>query len=111
MLAEFKTLFQLSQEGYFRDLVESARQSFDIPVYALSSSTISTQIIIGVVAIIILGLIILPLGATDASIKACQLSTDKKLVKVGGSLIVILSSLCSILYLEVLKLYGIFANS
>ncbi|HGY5547348.1 MAG: hypothetical protein AB8A45_06135 [Prochlorococcus sp.] len=106
MFAEFKTLFQLSQEGYFTDLLDSFRQYLDIPVNTLTSSTINSQIIIGIVAIVILSLIILPFGATEASIKACQLSTDKKLVKVGGSLIVVLASVSAILYLEVLKLYG-----
>ena len=111
MLAEFKTLFELSQEGYFKKLMESAREVLDVPVNTFSNSTVSSQIVIGIIAIVILGVIILPFGATEASIKACHVNTDKKLVKVGGSVIVVMTSLSAILYLEVLKLYGVFSSS
>ncbi|KZR77879.1 hypothetical protein PMIT1320_00266 [Prochlorococcus marinus str. MIT 1320] len=111
MLAEFKTLFELSQEGYFKKLMESAREVLDVPVNTFSNSTISSQIVIGIIAIVILGVIILPFGATEASIKACQVNTNKKLIKVGGSVIVVMTSLSAILYLEVLKLYGVFSSS
>ena len=36
---------------------------------------------------------------------------DDILVKVGGSVIVVMTSLSAILYLEVLKLYGVFGSS
>ena len=57
-----------------------------------------------VVALIIIGFTFLPLGATPASIQACQLNTDKKLLKTGGVLIVLSTSLSAILFLQVLKL-------
>ena len=55
----------------------------------------------------IVGVTFLPFGATSASIKACQLNTDQKLIKYGGVVIAITTSLSAILYLEVLRLYGV----
>ena len=43
-------------------------------------------------------------GATSSSIQACQLSTDKKLLKTGGVLIILSTSLSAILFIQVLKL-------
>ena len=43
MLAEFKTLFELSQEGYFKTLMESARELLDVPVNTLATAQLAVK--------------------------------------------------------------------
>ncbi|WP_320674939.1 hypothetical protein [Prochlorococcus sp. MIT 1341] len=109
------------QEGFFERLealthklmvgILEAAQDFNLPIAensaALGSDVWIAQSVIGVIGLIIVGVTFLPFGATSASIKACQLNTDQKLVKYGGVVIAITTSLSAILYLEVLRLYGI----
>ncbi len=104
MAAEFKTLWELHQEGAFGQLAESARNHINIPVLEINSGTVSEQAIIGIIALIIIGMIFLPFGATEGSIKACQDSTNQKLVKLGGAVIVAMTSISVILFLEILEL-------
>ena len=65
------------------------------------------QTIIGAVAVILIGFTFLPLGATPASIRKCQLNADQKLLKYLGVVVVIMTSLSAIFYLEILRLYGL----
>ena len=84
MTAEFKTLVQLSQEGAFEQLAANAKGLIDIPINSIGSTTISDQAVIGVVAAIIVGIIFLPFGATQASIKACQSDVKHEVFNVGS---------------------------
>ncbi len=104
MAAEFKTLWELYQEGAFEQLAGSARSFTNISVPELNSGTVTDQAIIGIIALIVLGLTFLPFGATESSIKACQGNLNQKVVKFGSVLIVVLASLSAILFLEVLEL-------
>ncbi len=104
METEFKTLWELNQEGAFEQLANSARNLLEIPAQGLNSSTVNEQTIIGILAVIVLGLIFLPFGATESSIKACQGNLNKKVVKLGGALIVVMTSLSAIFFLEILEL-------
>ena len=71
------------------------------------SEVLIAQLIIGIIATFIIGATFLPLGATTASIEACKLNTDQKLVKFGGFVITVMASVSAILYLEVLRLNGL----
>ena len=104
MTSEFKSLWQLNQEGFLKTLAESAKSLIKIPSYELNSNTINEQIIIGIMALIIIGIIFLPFGATDSSIKACQSNTNQKVVKLGGAIIIAMTSISAILFLEILEL-------
>ncbi len=104
MTAEFKTLWELSQEEAFKQLADSARELVDIPIDGFNFGTGSDQIVIGILAVTILGVIFLPFGATETTIKSCQLNTNQKVLKLGGAIIVIMTSISAILYLEILKL-------
>ncbi len=73
----------------------------------MTSDVWAAQLVVGCVAAIIVGITFLPFGATPASIRACQLNTDQKLIKFGGVAIAVTASLSAILYLEVVKLNGI----
>ena len=107
---EFKTLWELNENGTLDHLLE-AIQKFVIGILELSSpiegienDLLVTQILVAIVAAVMIGITFLPFGATASSIQACQLNTDKKLLKTGGVLIVISTSLSAILFLQVLKL-------
>ncbi len=84
--------------------------SVALPSLGVYNDAVIAQTVIGVIAVILVGFTFLPLGATPSSIRACQLNTDQKLLKYLGVVLVIMTSLCAILYLEVLKLYGILAS-
>ena len=100
MTGEFKTLWELNQEGVFKDFyehfVDSLRTSINVQTIQLSNGTVSEQMIIGI--------IFLPFGATEGSIKACQINTNQKLIKLGGAVIIAMTSLSAILFLEILEL-------
>ena len=68
------------------------------------------QILVGSLTAFGIGITFLPFGATPASIQACQLNTNKRLVKFGGVAIALTTSISAILYLEVLKLNGLIGN-
>ena len=104
MTAEFKTLWELSHEGAFGDLADSARTLVDIPINSYNFGTASDQTVIGIIALILLGIMFLPFGATETSIKACQLNTNQKVLKLGGAVIVVMTSISAIFYLEILRL-------
>ncbi len=78
-----------------------------VRVFAMTSDVWIAQVVIGTIAMVIVGITFLPFGATTDSIRACQLNTDQRLIKYGGVAIAITSSLCAILYLEILRLYGL----
>ncbi len=105
MAAEFRTLWELHQEGAFEQL-NSSTQSLvnNIPALEITSGTVSEQIIIGIMAVILVGIIFLPFGATDSSIKACQINTNQKVVKLGGAVIIVMTSLSAIFFLQILEL-------
>ncbi len=104
MTTEFKTLWELHQEGTFEQLASSANSHINIPALTVNSSTVSEQFIVGLIAIVIIGMIFLPFGATESSIKACQSNTNQKLIKVGGALIIAMTSISAIFFLEILEL-------
>ena len=62
------------------------------------------KLFLSVIALIVIGMIFLPFGATENSIKTCQLDTNQKVVKLGGALIVIMTSISAILFLQILAL-------
>ena len=108
MTTEFKTLWELQQEGTFESLFEqlanAVKNIVAFPVPELSSGTVSEQTIIGIISLILIGIIFLPFGATESSIKACQSNTNQKVVKLGGALIVAMTSISAIFFLEILDL-------
>ena len=105
MIAEFKTLWELQKEGTIEELTSSARGMLNnIPTVEINSSTVDEQMIIAIIAIIIIGIIFLPFGASDKSIKACQIDTNQKVVKFGGAIIVAMTSISAIFFLEILEL-------
>ncbi len=104
MTVELKTLWELNQEGTFRFLAESARNLVNIPIPTLNNGTLGEQVIIGIIALIVIGIIFLPFGATESSIKACQINTNQKVVKLGGAVIVAMTSISAIFFLEILEL-------
>ena len=70
MFAEFKTLWELQQEGVFNKLTYSAQQiANNIPTFEINNSMVNEQAIIAIIGVIIIGIIFLPFGATDSSIK------------------------------------------
>ena len=109
------------QEGFFERLealthklmvgILEAAQDFNLPIAENSASLGSdvwiAQSVIGVIGLIIVGVTFLPFGATSASIKACQLNTDQKLLKMGGVFIILMTSISAVLFIEILKLYEI----
>ena len=107
---EFKTLWELNENGTFEHLIESIKNlligilEISSPIEGIENDLLITQILVGIVAAIMIGITFLPFGATTSSIQACQLNTDKKLLKTGGVLIVISTSVSAILFLQVLKL-------
>ncbi len=121
MSAGIQVIDFFQQEGFVERLealtqklmlgILQAAQDFHLPIAENSASIGSdvwiAQSVIGVIGVIIVGITFLPLGATPATIKACQLNTDQKLIKYGGVVIAITTSLSAILYLEVLRLYGV----
>ena len=92
--------------GLVNDVLHAA-DKVALPVSGINNDAVIAQADIGVIAGILVGFTFLPFGATPASIKACQLNTDQKLLKYLGVVVVVMTSLCAILYLEVLKVYGI----
>ncbi len=110
MAGEFKTIVELQQDGTFQQLAESIQQFSDgvlksgLPFYGLSNDVVVTQTFIAILGGIIVGITFLPFGATASSIQACQVNTNQKLIKTGGAVIVVMTSLSAILFLEVLKL-------
>lgn len=87
-----------------------AVEKVDLSSQTINNDAVIAQSVIGMIAIILVGFTFLPFGATPASIRACQLNTDQKLLKYLGVVVVILAALSSILYLEVLKLYGLIGS-
>ncbi len=105
MSTEFKTLWELHQNGAIEQLTESVQSlANNVPSLEVNSSTVNEQMIIGTIALIIIGIIFLPFGATENSIKACQLNTNQKVVKLGGAVIVVMTSISAIFFLEILEL-------
>ena len=105
-----KTVWELKDNGTFDRLLASL-QSFQEkipeiinPIESAGNDFLFTQIFIAIFAAITIGFTFLPFGATSSSIQACQLSTDKKLLKTGGVLIILSTSLSAILFIQVLKL-------
>ncbi len=105
MFAELKSLLELQQEGafqqsalWYQNFINSFKGS------AINLSAINEQVIIAMIGIIILGIIFLPLGATDSSIKKCQIDSNQKVIKLGGALIVVMTSISAIFFLEILEL-------
>ena len=116
MATEFKTLVQLRQEGVLEQASDSLNNfltgilEIEPSIKGAGNDLVLTQTFIAIIAAIILGITFLPFGATPASIQACQLSSDKKLLKTGGALIIIMTSISAILFLEVLKLSEMMGN-
>ncbi len=111
MASEFKTLWELHQEGTFQELTSSAQgMTNNIPTFQINSGTASEQLIIGIIALIVVGMIFLPFGATENSIKACQIDTNQKVVKLGGAVIVLMTSISIIFFLEILELSKLIRN-
>ncbi len=105
MFAEFKTLWELQQEGAFEKTAYSVQEFINkAKLWEVSLSQINEQIIIAVLGILMVGIIFLPLGATESSIQKCQIDTNQKVVKIGGVLIVVMTSISAILFIEVLEL-------
>ncbi len=114
MTAEFKTLDQLLQDGSLYQIAADAKKPFTglfdsvdkitLSIQSLNSDLLIIQTIIGVIALIVIGITFLPFGATAASIKTCQVDMNQKLLKTGGVLIVVMTSLSAIMFVEVLKL-------
>ncbi len=114
MSIEFKTLDQSLKDGSLDRLVATVKDFFieitksgDLGLKNLNNEVLIVQALIGVIALVLIGIIFLPFGATPESIKACQLNTDQKLVKYGGVTLVIMTSLSAIFYLEIMHLNGI----
>ncbi len=117
MTFEFKTLVQLQNEGQIdaalgrlRSLINSA-MDIKIPINDQSSDTLITQIVIGIIGIVIIGIICLPFGATISSIKNCQFDSSQKLLKSGGVLLILMTSLSGILFLELIKISTLLINT
>ncbi len=105
MFAEFKTLWELQQEGSFEQLTYTAEDLRNkIQTLEIDLSSVNEQAIIAIIGVIIVGIIFLPFGATTSSIKKCQVNTNQKVVKLGGALIVVMTSISAILFLEVLQM-------
>ncbi len=114
MTAGFKTLEQFSQDGSLSELLGDAKSFLSGILDSIDSVTLSfrsingdlviAQAVVGVLALLVIGITVLPFGATQPSIQACQLNTDQKLLKTGGVLLVVMTSISAILFLEVLKL-------
>ncbi len=68
------------------------------------------QIVVGSLAVCVVGITFLPFGATASSIQACQLNTDQRLIKYGGVVIAIMTAISAILFLEVMRLNGMVAT-
>ncbi len=92
------------------EAVNSAEFPFKAGGGGIETDVMIAQSVVGCLAFIIVGITFLPPGATPASIKACQLNTDQKLLKYLGVVIAISTSLSAILYLEVLKLHGLLGD-
>ena len=114
MSTEFKTLDQALKDGSIdrlgatiRDVSNRITESPDIGLNNLNNEVAIGQVLIGVIALTLIGIIFLPFGATVESIKACQLNTDQKLVKYGGVIIVLMTSLSVIFFLEIIQLNSI----
>ncbi len=105
-----KTIWELKENGTFNRLLDSLQQfqeripEISNPIESTGNDFLFTQIFIAIFAAITIGFTFLPFGATSSSIKACQLNTDKKLLKTGGVLIILSSSISAILFIQVLKL-------
>ncbi len=120
MTTELKTLDQLLQDGSGYQLVSDAISPLTRIVEALDQLTLSAngistdfamvQIFVGIVALIIIGITLLPFGATPSSIQACQMDTNQKLLKTGGVVIIVMTSLSAILFIEVLRLSEILSR-
>ena len=113
---ELKTIWELNENGSLDQLVESI-QKFLIgiveasnPIQGINNDLLLTQVLVAIIAAIMIGVTFLPFGATTSSIQACQLNTDKKLLKAGGALIVISTSLATIFFLQILKLNQMLGN-
>ena len=105
MFAELKSLLELHQEGTLKELIYGYQGLIDnLKTSVINLSAIDEQTIIAMIGIIILGIIFLPFGATDSSIKTCQIDTNQKVIKLGGALIVVMTSISAILFLEILEL-------
>ena len=114
MTAGFKTLDQFSQDGSLFQLIAETKSflggildsvdSVTLSFRSIDSDLVIAQAVVGVLALLIVGITVLPFGATQPSIQACQLNTDQKLLKTGGVVIVVMTSISAILFLEVLKL-------
>ncbi len=108
MPTEFKTLWELQQDGTFELLIEKITSSIkslvNLPVPEMDTGTLGEQMIIGLISLIMIGIIFLPFGATENSIKKCQTNIDQKVVKLGGALIVAMTSISAIFFLEILDL-------
>ncbi len=76
----------------------------------MNSDVLIAQLIIGSLTVGVVGVTFLPFGATTASIQACQLNTDQRLLKYGGVAIAVMTALSAILFLEVMKLNGILSG-
>ena len=117
MTAEFRSLDQLLQDGTVDQLVDATKASLskivetaDAANQVVPSEISIAQSVIGLIALILVGITFLPFGATPSSIKACQLNTDQKLLKYLGVVVVVMTSISAVLYLELLKAYGLLAN-
>ena len=105
-----KSIWELDQNGSFDHLLDSIQHfqsripEINNPIQSTGNDFLFTQIFIAILAAIIIGFTFLPFGATPSSIQACQLNTDKKLLKTGGVLIILSTSLAAILFIQVLKL-------
>ncbi len=117
MQNEFKTIWELNQSGSLNQISETIHNfvngTYEIssPILGIENDLLLSQLIITIAAGIIIGFTFLPIGATPTSIQACQVNTDKKLLKTGGALIVITTSISAILFLQVLKLNQMLGNS
>ncbi len=110
----FKTLDQLFQDGTLYQLVEEAKkplveilETIDRTTLQLAGGSNDLAIVQGIICIIALAMVsitFLPFGATTASIQACQINTNQKLLKTGGVVIVVMTSMSAIFFLQILKL-------
>ncbi len=109
MPIEFKTIVQLQQEGAFDQLLNSLQDlmmrvlEINLPMMKISNELVITQTVIASIAIFIIGIIYLPFGATPASIKSCQSNYPQKLLKSGGALLVVMTCISAILFIEIMK--------
>jgi len=107
---EVQSLWELKQNGTLYQLIESFQTSasriieLSSPLEKIQNDLLLTQIFIAIIGATIIGVTFLPFGATKTSIQACQLNTNKKLLKTGGALITISTSISAILFIQVLKL-------